>query len=140
MVGFVEGEGSFMVILQKSLTNMGTKLSLRFSISQHSRDLILINSFIAYFGCGSVVQHGQRSTVEFIVTKFSDINEKIIPFFIEHPLQGIKKLNCSDFSEVAELMKNKSHLNLEGLQKIKQIQEGMNKKRRNFNSNSEFNS
>nr|QCW06905.1 hypothetical protein [Drechslerella brochopaga] len=47
IAGFTSGDGGFMIQIQKSLTNkVGEKVWLRFKISQHSRDLILLKSFI----------------------------------------------------------------------------------------------
>ena len=88
-----------------------------------------MESLVNFLGCGSIVQNNTRYLVEFVVTRFSDIQEKIIPFFVKYSLQGIKSLNLYDFIQAAELIKNKAHLNPEGLKKIKQIKEGMNKRR-----------
>ena len=55
IAGFTSGDGGFMVQTQKSLTNNAVdKVWLRFKISQHSRDLILLKSFIEYFDCGNI--------------------------------------------------------------------------------------
>ena len=43
--------------------------SLRFSISQHSIDLFLLESFVEFFNCGYVVNYKNRLICEFIVTK-----------------------------------------------------------------------
>lgn len=44
-----------MIQTQKSSTNkLGNKVWLRFKISQHSRDSILLKNFIDYFGCGNI--------------------------------------------------------------------------------------
>jgi hypothetical protein len=56
----------------------------------------------------------------------SDIENKIIPFFNEYPILGVKSLDFEDFKKVAELVKNKEHLSPEGLIKIREIAEGMN--------------
>jgi hypothetical protein len=56
----------------------------------------------------------------------SDIENKIIPFFNEYPILGVKSLDFADFKKVALLVKNKEHLKPEGLQKIREIAEGMN--------------
>jgi hypothetical protein len=61
-----------------------------------------------------------------VVTKFSDIAEKIIPFFDKHPVQGIKSRDYQDFKRVVELMKVKAHLTIEGLAQIRDIKAGMN--------------
>lgn len=60
-----------------------------------------------------------------IKNKF-DIENKVIPFFNEYPILGVKRLDFEDFKKVAELVKNKEHLNVEGLNKIIKIAEGMN--------------
>lgn len=61
-----------------------------------------------------------------IKNKF-DIENKVIPFFNEYPILGVKRLDFEDFKKVAELVKNKEHLNAEGLnQIIGKIAEGMN--------------
>jgi len=73
------GEGSFFVAIIKSKTKKrGYQVCLKFSITQHTRDAELMRSFIEYLGCGRLEEYHQDS-VQFTVTKFSDISEKIIP-------------------------------------------------------------
>lgn len=60
---------------------------------------------------------------------FSAPQEKIIPFFQNYPLQGVKLLDYNDFIKIANLMKNKSHSTPEGLEQIRQIKSGMNRGR-----------
>jgi hypothetical protein len=66
----------------------------------------------------------------------SDIVEKIIPFFNKYQLEGAKALDFADFCKVAELMKNKDHLNQVGLEQIRKIKVGMNTGRQNVVYNS----
>lgn len=49
--------------------------------------------------------------------KFSDIYNKVIPFFNNHPLQSVKVLDFQDFCLIANLMENKDHLNPKGGQR-----------------------
>lgn len=129
LTGFVDGEGCFLIsIVTNDSAITGKIVSLRFSITQHARDIKLLESFINYLGCGSVVVHNTRSTVEFVVTRFTDIQEKIVPFFVKYPLQGIKLLNFNAFTEGAKLIKNKTHTSHEGLKKIQLLKAEMNKK------------
>jgi hypothetical protein len=100
-----------------------------FYISQHSRDKALLESFITYFDCGNCQERSDKLFVDFIVTKFSDIHDKIIPFFKENPILGVKALDFNDFSEAAEITKKKEHLTEEGLNKIRAIKARMNKGR-----------
>ncbi len=101
-----------------------------FQITQHSRDIELMNSIVAFLGCGRVEPHYQGSAVNFVVTKLSDIIEKIIPLFSKYPLIGSKAKDFSDFCKVVELMKNKSHLTTEGLDEINKIKSTMNRGRK----------
>lgn len=125
LAGFVDGEGCFLVNTQNSSTHqLGCKVELRFQITQHSRDVLLMESLVEYLGCGKVFR--SREAVDFVVTKFTDLSEGIIPFFEKYPLQEVKSHEFLDFKIVAKLMKNKEHLTQEGLEQIKQIKSGMN--------------
>ena len=128
IAGFVSGEGSFIIKISKSRNSkLGVGVQLVFQITQHLRDEKLIKNFILYFGCGRLVKFDQK--VNFIVTKFSDIIEKIIPFFNKYPIVGVKALNYKDWCEVALIIKNKGHLTKSGFYKILEIKEGMNRNR-----------
>lgn len=103
---------------------------LEFSVSQHVRDLLLFKSIKDYLGCGIVEQKSTRqNSVLFVVYKFSDIYEKILPLFDENPLLSTKQLDYQDFRKVAFMMKDKVHLTEIGISKIRQIKSGMNKGR-----------
>lgn len=127
LVGFVEGEGSFMVIIQESKSKITTdNISLRFVITQHSKDSVLLENISNYLGCGKC--YSSRSEVNLTVSTFSDIN-KIISLFNKYPLLGTKKEDYLDFCKVAELIKSKDHLTKQGIENIKRIKSNMNSKR-----------
>ena len=66
--------------------------------------------------------------MDFKVTKFSDITEIIIPFFINNPILGVKSLDFKDWCLVSEIVKkNREHKLEENILKIKEIQKGMNR-------------
>src|SRR5437867_2164323 len=88
----------------------GKYARLKLKITQHSRDENLVKSFKNYMDCGTIETDAKTSIVNFVVTKFSDINEKIIPFFKKNPIEGIKALDFNDFCEAAGLMKAEEHL------------------------------
>lgn len=56
---------------------------------------------------------------EFIVEKFTDVSDKVIPIFEEFKLHSTKSKNYEDFKKAALLMRNKAHLTREGLEEIK---------------------
>lgn len=83
-----------------------------------------MKNLIDYLGCGNVSIN--REAINFQVTKFSDLTDKIIPILQKYPLQGEKLLDYFDFVKVVELMKNKSHLTEEGLSQIWNIKANIN--------------
>ena len=125
LAGFVDAEGCFFV----TLTNNSTSASLIFKVTQHIRDAELLKEFINYFDCG-YYKISTNSGGDFIVTKFNDINTKIIPFFQKYTILGSKRLDFYDFVIVAKLIHEKIHLTPEGFEQIKQIKFGMNKGRK----------
>ena len=121
IAGFSAGESNFF------LTISGTKVWLRFSIAQDSRDILLLKSLVEFFNCGYVAQYKNRKVCEFIVTKINDINTYIIPFFDEYKIEGSKYKDYVNFKEAAILIKNKEHLTEKGLNKIIELKKYMNK-------------
>ena len=106
---------------------------LRFSIGQQARDEQLLRSFIDYLNCGKVQKKFNKKYnkeyFEFRVEKFADIDTKIIPFFVKYPIVGQKQLDFQDFCKVANLVKERAHLTLDGLNEIRRIKDSMNSKR-----------
>lgn len=129
ITGFTSGEGCFSINISKSSANrLGFQVSLKFTLTQPFRDELLLKSFIDYLGCGRVEK--QRDLrVDFVVTKFSDIEKKIIPFFNKYPIIGVKSKDFEDWCEVAQMIKEKKHLTLEGLERIREIKGRINKAR-----------
>jgi hypothetical protein len=85
-----------------------------------------MNSLVDYLNCGISRDVVKRPAFDFVVNKFVDIEEKIIPFLLNRPLQGIKSRDFEDFCLVAHMIKNKNHLTLDGLKEIQKIKSGMN--------------
>lgn len=131
--GFVDGEGCFFVNIYKRKDSvLGEGVKLVFKITQDKRNSDLLASFVEIFGCGGIYNQSKSSSgsvIDFMVTGLSNITEKVIPFFLAHPLQGAKKKELADFIKVAELMKLKAHLTKDGLEQIRAIKMGMNFKR-----------
>lgn len=122
-VGFVDGEGCFYVKIANLATKKGP-VQLKFTLSQHSRDRLLFNNLIQYLGCGRLEE--TPIIVRLVISKFEDIQQKVLPFFAKYPLLGSKKQDLDDWCKVAELMKNKVHLTSEGIDKINSIKIRMN--------------
>jgi group I intron endonuclease len=124
ITGFIDGnaEGSFYINIKKSPTaTQGYGVVLVFQLAQHLRDEALIRSLIEFFKCGTI----SFEAIYFRVEKFSDIINKIIPFFSQYYIVGEKSKDFQDWCAIAELLKDKKHLTREGLENIRKIQSGM---------------
>ena len=132
--GFTSGEGCFWVRLNNNPAKKKVQVQLEFQITQDSRDKELINSFLSYLDCGRIRVRKYKvlkndTCLDFIVTKFCDIDKNIISFFRKYPILGVKALDFEDWCIAAEIVKSKAHLSIEGLERIRQIKAGMNKGR-----------
>lgn len=78
-----------------------------------------MKSLISFMGCGRVEDNPKYSASIYVVSKFEDIIEKVIPSFDKYQIKGVKLLDYHRFKEIALLMQDKQHLTPEGLEKIK---------------------
>ena len=125
--GFVCGDGTFRVSESKSsYTKSGFAFRLFFSICQSKRDKSLMESLVNYLSCGSWIENESKSYGELVVSKFSDIETKIIPLFEKYPMYGDKQLDFESFKKVSQIISVKDHLTIEGREKINEIRAGMN--------------
>ena len=127
VAGFITGEGCFHIQTSKSKTHkLGISVSLTFYVSQHIRDSYLLACFEQLFGCGSHSVVTKSGIAIFTVRNIPDLTDKIIPFFSEFQLQGVKAREFNDFKEASILIKSKLHLTKVGLDKIVLIKSRMN--------------
>ena len=83
---------------------------------------------VTYLDCGSVKKRN-TDTVDFKLNKFEILNNIIIPFFQNYPLQSAKYLDYLSFVEAASIIQNKParQWTAEQFNNIKNIQSKMNK-------------
>lgn len=124
--GFVSAEGNFDVRMPLTNNKLGYRVQLRFRISQHSRDLRLMEKIVEYFGSGAIYKYAGKSAVSLTISDFTVITNIIIPFFNKNPIIGIKLYDYLGWSKIHSLMVNRSHLTAEGINSIREIKSGMN--------------
>jgi len=128
IAGFTSGEGSFLIDAAKSPAyKLGLNVKLTFQLTQHLRDELLMRSLISYFECGNY--NIKKEWGNFLVTKFADNYDIIMPFFKNYPIIGVKSLDFEDWCKAGEIIKTKAHLTPAGLDQILKIKSGMNKRR-----------
>lgn len=116
-------------IIESSTHSSGFQVGLRFQITQHSKEKLLMESIMRHFNCGYLSNRGD--VIDFKVTAFSDIQKIIIPFFDKHAILGVKQKDFQDFKLAAQMISNKEHLTEPGILKIREIKSKMNKQREN---------
>ncbi len=127
ITGFVDGEGSFSVSFNKrSGISVGVEVRPSFSISQHKRNKDIVVDLYNYFECGSVRFSKKDQNYKFEVRSLEDLQKKIIPHFIKNPLQTSKKKDLILFQKICNLMSQKKHLTLSGIEKIAYLAYKMN--------------
>ena len=132
IAGFFSGDGCFCIGVHKSgKYKIGYSITLQIAFYQHSRDEVLFNRIKKVLGCGNIIKYPKRSAIVLKISNFEDIYKIIIPMFNKHKIEGIKSLDFQDFCLAAELVNNKAHLTLKGLEKIKLIKSRMNRSRYN---------
>lgn len=130
MAGFTSGDGSFNIKISSSPTSLLKKrVQLRFAIGLHIREKDLIKHLGVYFNLINVEKNVYiyKDSIRFEVVNFTDILEKIIPFFDKYKIQGKKAEDYIEFKQAADIIQKKEHLTHKGFEKITAIKANMNK-------------
>ena len=79
-----------------------------------------------YLGSGKIYKYADKSAISLAIVDFKDITNKLIPFFNENPIIGIKLYDYLDWCKIHSLMLNRVHLTVEGIDSIRKIKSAMN--------------
>lgn len=134
IVGFVDGEGSFLVsIFRNKTTKHGWQVFPEFIVTQGAKSLSVLEEIKNFFGCGHIFINRRRDNhhehlYRFCVRSAKDLREKIVPFFERHRLRTAKLKDLKKFKQVLSLMENGVHLKKNGIKRIVRIASTMNRK------------
>lgn len=132
ITGFIDGEGNFQVSLLKNNTmSLGIQVQLSFLVTQHVRDLVLLQHFVPFFGGGTVTANGPDK-YNYRLRAFDDFEKVLFPLLKEQPLLTQKRHDAADFMKRDTMMKDGLHLTQAGLDQIRLIKAGMNRKPRAY--------
>jgi len=129
VTGFVDGEGCFFVGLNEhSDMKTGVQVLPEFTVVQHERDVQLLFALKEFFGCGVVrSNHGDR--MAFRVRGREHLLQRVVPFFVEHPLKSKKRVDFQKFRRILLKMEAGDHLTANGVEEIREIASQMNRGR-----------
>lgn len=125
--GFVDGEGTFYVGINKNET-MSNKFQVlpEFRVVQHKKDIKVLYALKDFFKSGVVrVNHDDR--YELRIRSLECINSYVIPHFDKFELMTNKKFDFIKFKKIINLMNQKQHLQTDGLKRIIEISLEMNR-------------
>ncbi len=141
VVGFVDAEGCFCIgfVKQPNRKNRrgyatGYQVSHRFVVTQAISSVRCLEELKEFFGCGRLMinrrhDNHREHLCQYIVDRRSDLLETIIPFFRRHPLLTAKREDFEKFATCVEMVHEGHHLTYDGLIRIAQITETMNRRR-----------
>lgn len=135
VVGLTDGEGCFYVNVADSDRYIaGARVELSFHIKLQEKDRAVLEKIKDTIGCGAVYFQKERrrnhsQCYRYTVGSHRDITQKLIPFFLCHPLQSYsKQKNFEFFCQIADIVQRKEHLTEVGISKIRSLKAKMNQR------------
>ena len=131
IAGFVDGEGSFHVAVQKSQNvKLGWQVIPEFHVSQNRERTATLEAIKDELGCGYIkpnhrLRANDKSNV-LVVRNHHDLIKKVIPFFRRYRLISSKNEDFEKFATVVEMIEERKHLTARGLKQILRIAFSMN--------------
>jgi hypothetical protein len=100
IAGFVDGEGSFAVSVQRNATcRVGFQLVPEFHVSQNGDRAQVLELIQERLACGAIRANSRRDrALVFVVRKRQDLLERVIPFFERNPLLSSKHADFQKFA------------------------------------------
>jgi len=126
VVGLVDGEGCFAVHLNGS-DRRRAKVESRFCLKLRAEDRPLLDDLREFIGCGKVyIQRDRRPNhslcFRFEVSKRTELWEKIVYFFQQHPPRSpSKQRDFALFRQVLVLIREEAHRTDEGMEVIARL-------------------
>ena len=130
VAGFVDGEGSFHVAVQRNpTTRWKWQVIPEFHVSQNDGNQHVLELVRSVLGCGYIKPNHRNSrdrTFVPVVRDRTDLATKVVPFFRKYRLETTKRADFERFAKVVEMMMEGRHLNPRGLTEILKVAFQMN--------------
>lgn len=128
ITGIVDAESTFSISIRKlSKYKIGWYVEPSFTIGLDKKDLPLLESFKYTFGgIGSIMRQSEDCYV-WRVSSLKDLINTVIPHFDKFTLHTQKRADFELFKQIVEMISQKKHLTIEGLQLIVDLKAALNK-------------
>jgi len=134
--GFIEGESSFIIIINKSKTILfGFQICPVFKIDLHEKDKIVLENIRDLYGVGTVAPQSNKRLRDKGINASDQYRYyvggikgclKIRDEMLKDPFYSAKEKDFKIWSKIIDLLKEKEHLTIRGFLKICQMRDKMN--------------
>ncbi len=137
ITGFVDGEGCFTVSIFRNptvKTRLGYQVFCEFVVTQGEKSISSLHILEKFFGCGYINRNRRKDNhhedlMKYCVRALTDLEAIIIPFFEENRLQTYKRNDFAIFAKIVHLVRQKKHLDPQGLFKVASLIRQMNRRK-----------
>jgi hypothetical protein len=128
IAGYVDGEGSFSVSVQRNPTcRVGFQLVPEFHVSQNGDRAQVLHLIRERLGCGYIKRNSRQDrAVVFVVRQRRALLESVIPFFERVPLLSSKQADFEKFARVVREMARGRHRTPAGFGELLELAMSMN--------------
>jgi hypothetical protein len=128
IAGYVDGEGSFSVSVQRNQTcRVGFQLVPEFHVSQNGDRAQVLEVIRDRLGCGYIKPNSKRDrALVYVVRERRALLESVIPFFERVPLISTKRTDFEKFARVVRAMAQGHHRTLAGFGELLEVALSMN--------------
>ena len=124
LTGFVDGDGSFYVIIHKTKDyKFGYQIQAVFDIAQLDREQELLENISNQYFLNSHKWAKSKDTQHLRIMKLENLIKYVKPFFDRNNLQSRKQLDFIIWKEIISMMEKKEHLTQKGIERIKELRE-----------------
>ena len=128
IAGYVDGEGSFSVSVQRNPTcRVGFQLIPEFHVSQNGDRAQVLELIRIRLGCGRIRPNSRRDrALVYVVRNRNDLLERVIPFFERNPLLSSKQADFEKFACVVRELALGNHRTDAGFRRLLEVALSMN--------------
>ena len=128
IAGYVDGEGSFSISVQRNPScRVGLQLVPEFHVSQNGDRAQVLELIRSRLGCGYIKPNSKRDrALVFVVRDRPSLLESVIPFFERVPLISTKHVDFEKFARVVREMAGGRHVAPSGFRQLLEIALSMN--------------
>lgn len=127
ITGFIDAEGSFVVTIVKDpKRTSGYNVTVLFEVGLNSSDKLLLIRLQNTLGVGNIYYNASDNTYRWKISNIDDLVNVIIPHFNKYPLLTQKRADFELFTKIVEIIQNKGHTTIEGLQQIINLKASLN--------------